>query len=56
MLRTYLEPMIRHALTTGGGVLVTSGYMTASDAQAAVGAVATLIGIGWSIIEKRTRA
>lgn len=45
--------MVRHSLTTGGGALVASGYLGASDLQAGVGAIITLIGIVWSVIQKR---
>ena len=48
-------PLIRHALTAGGGALVVGGYLDASQAQAASGAVLTLVGIGLSLWDKRSR-
>lgn len=48
--------LIRHALTTFGGGLVTNGTLADSDFQAAVGALMTLVGIVWSVIEKRNAA
>lgn len=48
-------PLIRHALTSGGGALVAGGYLDASQAQTASGAVLTLVGIGLSLWDKRTR-
>lgn len=46
----------RHLLTIGAGVLVTRGVIDASAAETLVGAGAALVGVGWSIIEKRMRA
>lgn len=48
-------PLARHALTAGGGALVVGGYLDASQAQAASGAVLTLVGIGLSLWDKRSR-
>ena len=42
--------IVRHLLTTGGGM-----FLSGDDLSQAVGAVMTLIGIGWSLIEKRQR-
>ena len=47
--------LIRHVLTYAGGTLVTNGFLSASDMQLVVGAVITLMGIGWSVYEKRRR-
>lgn len=46
----------RHLLTTAGGVLATSGYLSATDAEMLAGALATIIGIVWSIWDKRSRS
>jgi hypothetical protein len=48
--------LVRHLMTFGGGYLVTSGVTSASDVEAGIGAVVTLIGIGASIYQKRTKA
>jgi hypothetical protein len=42
----------RHVLTTFGGGLVATGTLSDSDLQAGIGAAVTLVGIGWSVIEK----
>lgn len=44
--------LIRHGLTTAGGVLVTDGVATASDVNTIVGAIMTILGVLWSIWEK----
>lgn len=43
---------LRHALTAGGGALVTQGIITNDQANWAVGAVVALVGLAWSAIEK----
>ena len=45
--------LIRHILTTLGRVLVAKGTIDASMMETGVGAVSTLIGIAWSVMEKR---
>ena len=47
---------VRHILTFGGGFLVTNGTLSASDMETAVGAVITLAGLAWGILDKRQRA
>jgi hypothetical protein len=44
--------IVRHALTFGGGFLVTSGYLTESTLETGIGAIVTLIGIVWSVVNK----
>lgn len=44
---------LRHALTFGGGLLVTKGYVDASEVEALVGAIITLSGFAWSYWIKR---
>jgi hypothetical protein len=48
--------IIRHAATFGGGVLTSKGLTTADDSSALVGAVITIIGVVWSILQKRAAA
>jgi hypothetical protein len=48
-----LQGIVRHSLTTVGGGLVTSGYLSSDDLSAGVGAVVVLLGIAWSILSKR---
>lgn len=54
-MRAALLGVLRHALTTLGGSFVTSGLLSADELQQLVGAVLTMVGIGWSVIEKRQR-
>lgn len=45
--------IIRHTLTTLGGGMVGAGALTSDDLQSAVGAICTVLGIAWSVWEKR---
>lgn len=47
--------LVRHVITAGGGLVIGKGYIDASAFDAAVGAIVTLIGIGWSVVDKRSR-
>lgn len=42
----------RHVLTAAGAYLVTKGYADESTAQAVIGSVTTILGLGWSIFQK----
>ena len=44
---------IRHLLTSGGGALVSAGYLTGSQELDAIGAIMTLVGLGWSFAKNR---
>lgn len=44
--------VLRHLLTTGGGVLVADGYISEDMLNQTVGAITTLAGVGWSLWEK----
>lgn len=44
--------IVRHALTFAGGFFVTSGYITESMLTTGIGAIATLIGLVWSVVDK----
>jgi hypothetical protein len=48
--------VIRHILTFGGGLLATKGWVEDVDVATGVGAAVTLIGLVWSIIQKRHAA
>ena len=48
--------LIRHLLTFAGGYLSTAGLATADEVQGGIGALVTLIGLGWSMIAKRKAA
>jgi len=47
---------IRHALTLAGGVLVSNGSISEPDLETGTGAVIAIIGIVWSIIQKKRQA
>jgi hypothetical protein len=53
LMRTTALAMIRHALTFCGGLVVARGYIDSGSAAEITGAVMTLIGVAWSIAEKR---
>lgn len=46
--------VVRHILTFGGGYLVASDIIPQGEVEAAVAALVTLIGLVWSIMQKRT--
>jgi len=48
--------VVRHILTFGGGFAVAYGLADQSMVSVAVGALMTLIGIGWSIYDKKALA
>lgn len=48
--------LARHLLTTIGGALVSKGVIGAATLDLATGGVITLIGIVWSIAQKRGMA
>lgn len=45
--------VLRHALTAVGGGLVTNGSLSGDELTASVGAIITLIGIVFSVIDKQ---
>ena len=45
--------IVRHILTTVGGALVTSGYVSEAQLETLVGAVVILAGVAWSVIQKK---
>ena len=55
LIQTVGLPLVRHALTAGGGALVAGGYLDASQAQTATDAILALLGIGLSMWDKRSR-
>jgi hypothetical protein len=56
MTKEQILGILRHTLTTVGGVLVTRGYIDDSMLIEGAGAIVTLVGIVWSIISKRKAA
>lgn len=44
---------VRHILTAAGGGLVANGTVTGSEWEAVVGGAVAIIGVIWSIVQKR---
>jgi hypothetical protein len=53
MKKEKIEGVIRHALTTIGGVLIAKGLIEDAIVTEAIGAIITLVGITWSVIDKK---
>lgn len=53
MNMTIVSAVLRHILTAAGGVAVAKGYLDSGTLDTAVGAILTLVGLGWSIWDKR---
>lgn len=45
--------IVRHVLTFGGGMLTAQGWGEASDWDQIIGAILTLVGVAWSVWNKR---
>jgi hypothetical protein len=52
-MNTFIASIIRHILTTVGGGLITGGVIDDSQVTIIAGAVASVIGVVWSVIEKK---
>jgi hypothetical protein len=52
-MQAIIAGLIRHVLTMVGGGVIASGTISGSDIEIAAGAIAALIGVGSSIIQKR---
>lgn len=55
-MQMIIASVVRHALTTVGGGLIVNGTMGSSDLEAIIGAATTIVGVIWSVIEKRNRS
>ncbi len=44
--------LIRHGLTTGGGILVAQGMASSEEIATVAGAIVTFLGFGWSLVRK----
>ena len=53
-MKSSILGVIRHVLTTAGGYLAPTGLIAGSDIEAGVGAIMVLIGLGWSIWDKKS--
>lgn len=47
--------LIRHLLTLVGGGLIASGSLTQDDLTALIGAITTIVGVIWSVVQKLPR-
>jgi len=56
MNRDTVLAILRHLLTVAGGSIATNGTLSSSELEQGIGAVLTLAGICWSVLEKRARA
>lgn len=45
--------IIRHLLTFGGGFIASTGWASGDEITAGIAALVTLIGLIWSIMQKR---
>lgn len=48
-----LAGLIRHGLTTVGGALVAKGVLSATMLEPLIGAILTIAGVIWSIVQKK---
>lgn len=56
MNKDLILSVVRHLLTACGGGLVANGTVSNDELQQVIGALATLIGVGWAIYLRRTSA
>jgi hypothetical protein len=52
MNRDIILGIVRHILTIAGGVLVTKGTIDQATLESVIGALLTLVGVGWSVKSK----
>ena len=50
-----IQLLVRHAMTAAGVYLMNSGYVDATQVELLTGAAITIVGIGWSVLEKKVR-
>lgn len=53
MNREQKNGLIRHTLTFVGGLLLYNGLLNENEVQEGVSALMTIVGLVWSILEKR---
>jgi len=54
-MKSSILGVIRHILTTAGGYLTGQGLVSADELNMGVGAVVTLVGVVWSIWDKKDK-
>ncbi len=52
-MKEIITSLSRHLLTSAGGALVGKGILASSVVDETIGAVLTLIGVIWSVVEKK---
>lgn len=52
-IKNVLVPLVRHALTAAGAWFGVTGLTGDSTVEALAGAFAVIIGLAWSILEKK---
>ena len=55
MNMTFILAMLRHALTFGGGFLASRGIVDSATVEVVSGAILTIVGAVWSVVEKKQR-
>jgi hypothetical protein len=55
MFSTAIMGIARHILTLAGGYLVAKGTIDAAAMETLVGAGVSIVGVVWSVIDKKTR-
>jgi hypothetical protein len=48
--------LVRHVLTLVGGVLVSRGSLDPTQAETLIGAILSIVGVVWSVLQKRQAA
>jgi len=56
MTKDQVLGLLRHVLTFGGGFMVTNGIFDEAGLSQVIGAVITLAGAVWSILDKKKAA
>lgn len=55
MNSTVIVGIIRHILTTLGGILVAKGQLDSANLETIAGGLSALVGVVWSVYDKRTK-
>lgn len=55
-MQAAIAGVVRHLITTVGGALVTSGVLSADDLSTLAGAGAIVVGVVWSLLNKKAAA
>jgi hypothetical protein len=55
MQLTFVLAMLRHLLTFAGGALAARGIVDSGTVEVVSGAVLTIVGAVWSVVEKKQR-